>query len=118
VTQLTQAASVAQSNYDQAASHLTDAGVGLSSVADSGVLRVFDSPRTTGLPVSRKKKLIFGGVAGLFAGAMVSLFILLFLVVGDRAVHGTGDLEDLLGMQVVGTIDQFKTKIRSGKSGS
>jgi hypothetical protein len=118
VTQLTQALSVAQSNYDAATSHLTDAGVGLSSVADSGVLRVFDSPRTTGLPAGRKKKLIFGGIAGLFAGAMVSLFILLFLVVGDRAVHGTGDLEDLLGMQVVGTIDQFKTKIRAGKSDS
>src|SRR5947207_2790250 len=55
VTQLTQAVSVAQSNYDQAAAHLTDAGVGLSSVAESGVLRIFDSPRTTGLPVSRKK---------------------------------------------------------------
>jgi uncharacterized protein involved in exopolysaccharide biosynthesis len=118
VTQLTQAVSVAQSNYDQAASHLTDAGVGLSTVADSGVLRVFDAPRTTGLPASRKKKLIFGAVAGLFAGAMVSLFTLLFLVVGDRAVHGTGDVEDLLGMQVVGTIDQFKTKIRPGKSAS
>ena len=118
VAQLTQAVSVAQSNYDQATSHLTGAGVGLSSVADSGVLRVFDSPRTTGLPVSRKKKLVFGGVAGIFAGALVSLFTLLFLVVGDRAVHGTGDVEDLLGMQVVGTIDQFKTKIHSGKSAS
>jgi hypothetical protein len=118
VTQLTQALSVAQTNYDAATSHLTDAGVGLSSVADSGVLRVFDSPRTTGLPAGRKKKLIFGGVAGLFAGAMVSLFILIFLVVGDRAVHGTGDLEDLLGLQVVGTIDQFQTKIRAGKSDS
>jgi uncharacterized protein involved in exopolysaccharide biosynthesis len=118
VTQLTQAVSVAQSNYDLAASHLTDAGVGLSTVADSGVLRIFDAPRTTGLPVSRKKKLVFGGVAGIFAGALVSLFTLLFLVVGDRAVHGTGDVEDLLGMQVVGTIDQFKTKIRPGKSAS
>ena len=118
VTQLTQAVSVAQSNYVQAASHLTEAGVGLSSVAESGVLRILDSPRTTGLSVSRKKKLIFGGVAGLFAGAMVSLFILLFLVIGDRAVHGTGDLEDLLGMQVVGTIDQFKTKVHAGKSDS
>ena len=109
---------MAQSNYDQAASHLTGAGVGLSSVADSGVLRIFDAPRTTGLAVSRKKKLVFGGVAGLFAGAMVSLFALLFLVMGDRAVHGTGDVEDLLGMQVVGTIDQFRTKIRSGKGAS
>lgn len=118
VTQLTQAVSVAQSNYDQAASHLTDAGVGLSTVADSGVLHVFDTPRTTGLPVSRKKKLIFGGVAGLFAGMMVSLFILIFLVVGDRSVHGTGDLEDLLGMQVVGSIDQFTTKIRAGTTDS
>jgi capsular polysaccharide biosynthesis protein len=87
-------------------------------VAESGVLRVLDSPRTTGLPVSRKKKIIFGGVAGFFAGAMVSLITLLFLVVGDRAVHGTGDVEDLLGMQVVGTIDQFKTKIHPGKSAS
>jgi len=118
VTQLTQALSVAQTNYDAATSNLTDAGIGLSSVTDSGVLRIFDAPRTTGLPVGRKKKIIFGGVAGLFAGAMVGLFILIFLVVGDRSVHGTGDLEDLLGMQVVGTIDQFTTKIRAGKSDS
>jgi hypothetical protein len=118
LTHLTQAISDAQSNYDQAANHVTSAGVGLSSVADSGVLRIFDAPRTTGLPVSHKKKVIFGGVLGIFAGMMVSLFTLLFLVVGDRSVRGTGDIEDLLGMQVVGTIDQFKTKIRRGKSAS
>jgi uncharacterized protein involved in exopolysaccharide biosynthesis len=115
---LTQAVSDAQSNYDQAASHVTSAGVGLPSVANSGVLRIFDAPRTTGLPVSHKKKVIFGGVLGVFAGMMVSLITLLFLVVGDRSVHGTGDVEDLLGMQVVGTVDQFKTKIGRGKSAS
>src|SRR4030088_377414 len=118
LTHLTQAVTDAQSNYDQAASRITSAGVGLSNVADSGVLRIFDSPRTTGLPVSHKKKVIFGGVLGIFAGLMVSLFTLLFLVMGDRSVRGTGDVEDLLGMQVVGTIDQFKTKIRRGKSAS
>jgi uncharacterized protein involved in exopolysaccharide biosynthesis len=118
LTHLTQAVSDAQSVYDQAANRVTSAGVGLSNVADSGVLRIFDAPRTTGLPVSHKKKVIFGAVLGIFAGLMVSLCTLLFLVVGDRSVRGTGDVEDVLGMQVIGTIDQFKTKIRRGKSAS
>ena len=50
--------------------------------------------------------------------ALATLCTLLFLVVGDRSVRGTGDVEDVLGMQVIGTIDQFKTKIRRGKSAS
>jgi len=112
ITQFSQAVNAAQSNYDQASSHLSEAGLGLSSVTESGVLSVYDAPRTTGLPISRKKKIVFAGVAGLFAGAMVSLILLLFLVMGDRSVHGPGEIEDLLGMEVVGTIDEFKTKPR------
>lgn len=115
VTQLTQAVSVAQTNYDQASGLLTNAGVSLASVGDSGVVKVLDTPSTNGLPVSRKKKIILGLVAGIVAGAMVSLFFLLVLVAGDRSVHGAGEIEDLLGMQVVGTVEQFKTKVRAGK---
>ena len=113
-SQITQQVSAAQSNYDQAKANAATAGLGLSSVSDSGVLRIFDKPTASPNPVSRKKKVIFAGVAGVFAGVTVSFVTLLLLVLGDQSVHGAGDVEGLLGMQVVGTIEQFRSKRRRG----
>lgn len=114
VAQLKQAVTAAQDNFDKASSNSATAGIGASNLADSGVLRIFDPPRA-GSQVSHKKKLIFSGVTGLFGGATVSTVCLLFLVLTDRSVQGSTEIEDLLGMQVVGTIDEFRTKVRPWK---
>lgn len=114
--QLTRAVATAQANYDSAKGSSANASLGLFNVSDSGVLRVFDPPTAASKAVSRKKKLVISGVAGLAVGALVSFVMLMFMVVGDRSVSDVREIEQTLGLQVVGTIEQFRTRRRRGKA--
>jgi len=115
LAQLVQSVTSAQNSVNQAQANQQGASLGLTSLTDAGALRVYDAPRLSSVPVSRRKAIIFVGAGSVLAGGMVSLFALLYLVVSDTSVRGTADLEEMLGLEVVGTIDQFKTK-RRGRS--
>lgn len=112
VAQLTQQLSIAQANYDKANGNVTMAEAGLSTTSDSGAVRVLDEPDASATPIARRKNLAFAGAAGLFAGGMISFLTLLILVLGDRSVHSAADVETLLRMPVVGTIEEVRSKGR------
>ncbi|HMC09184.1 MAG TPA: hypothetical protein VKL22_07680 [Actinomycetota bacterium] len=109
-TQLAAAVAVAQQRYDDAAANRTRAGLSLTTAPEAGGLRVIDQPTVPQFPKSRKKQLIFGGVGALLAGGMISLLALLFLVASDKTVRDVADIEEELGLNVVGTIGQFRTR--------
>jgi uncharacterized protein involved in exopolysaccharide biosynthesis len=117
VAELTQAVAAAQKTYSDATASYTSAGLGLTNLADAGVLRVIDQPREPTSPLSHKKQLIFAGVGGLFAGGAISLLAIIMLVVSDDSVRGAADIEDALQLQVVGAIGQVKMK-RHGRGAS
>jgi capsular polysaccharide biosynthesis protein len=112
ITQLVQGITAAQNSLNQAKASQQSATLGLTSLSDAGAIRLYDAPRVSPTPLSRRKVIIFAGVGSVLAGAMVSLFALLYLVVTDTSVRGTADLEEALGLEVVGKIDQFKTRHR------
>lgn len=118
VAQLTQQLSTAQANYEKAKSNVAMAEAGLSAAGDSDAVRVFDEPDASEAPIGRRKKLVFAGAAGGFAGMMVSFVTLLLLVVGDRSVHGAADVESMLRMPVVGTIEELRHKRPRRKAAS
>jgi uncharacterized protein involved in exopolysaccharide biosynthesis len=100
----------AQQHYNDASSNLSTAQQGLGTANDSTELRIVDAPVTPTAPESHKKQLLFAGVAGLFAGAVVSLLALVFLVATDTSVRTVHDLEDELAPRVIGTIPLLKTE--------
>ena len=75
---------------------------------------MIDQPTVPQFPKSRKKQLVFGGVGALLAGGMISLLALLFLVASDKTVRDVADIEEELGLNVVGTIGQFRTRRGDG----
>ncbi|HET7486291.1 MAG TPA: hypothetical protein VFJ85_00070 [Acidimicrobiales bacterium] len=113
-SQLSQDVSSAKAQYEEATLNASTARLGLTNVSDSGLLRIYDEARAADAPVSRKKQIVFGGVAGLFGGAMVSFMALLLLVLADQSVRGAGDIESIPGMEVVGTVEQFRMRRRRG----
>lgn len=112
LAQVTQQVSTAQANYEKAKANVAAAEAGLSITSDSGAVRVLDEPDASTTPMARRKKLVLAGVAGAFAGAMVSFVALLIMVLGDRAVHTPSDVERILRMPVVGAIEELPAKPR------
>jgi len=77
---------------------------------------VLDPPNQA-FPQARKKVVIFSAAGGLIAGLSISVLTLLLLVTRDRAVRDEGDLQQALGLRVVGTIGQFSTRRRLAFAG-
>ena len=61
---------------------------------------------------ARKKKIIYGGVGGLFAGAVISILLLSWLVSKETAPWDADDVEDDLGLTVVGSIEEIPSRRR------
>ncbi len=64
------------------------------------------------IALSHKKKVIFTGIAGLFAGLLVSALVLAALAASDRAARRPEDIEGQLGLEVVATVGDFPNSER------
>jgi hypothetical protein len=106
VTQLSGNVAQAQTLYGSAVSNLNSSELGMSSVADSSQLHVIDQP-VAATAQGRKKKLVYAGMGGLFAGAVIAILLLSWLVSKDTAPWSAEDLEDELGLTVVGSIEEL-----------
>jgi capsular polysaccharide biosynthesis protein len=82
-----------------------------ASIGDRSLVYVRDEA-TTASRLSRLKTLAFGAVGGTLAGVTVSLFTLVLLMARDRSVRNEEELESLLGLTVVGTIEDFGQRPR------
>jgi capsular polysaccharide biosynthesis protein len=116
-TSLVGALALAQQNYSEAAKAY-NASTAAYTQANTAALEVLDQPNQA-FPQGRKKIVIFCAVGGLLAGLSISVVALLLLVTRDRAVRDEADLQQALGLRVVGTIDEFSKRRRlafAGKS--
>jgi uncharacterized protein involved in exopolysaccharide biosynthesis len=114
VTQLSGNVATAQQAYGTAIGNLNASQQGLSTVADSSQLHVIDQPAVV-TSQSRKKKIVYGGVGGLFAGALISILLLSWLVSRETAPWDADDVEDDLGLTVVGSIEQIPAVRRQNR---
>jgi len=73
LTTLTEAATVASTQLSDATSKWNQGNVDLAHVEDANSYRVIDAPRAPAGPVGGKKRALLAVLAGLFAGALVSL---------------------------------------------
>jgi uncharacterized protein involved in exopolysaccharide biosynthesis len=105
--QLAGTVGVAQQQYSQAQDNYSKASLALSHASDSSQLRVIDKPVAPSAPASSKKKIVFAGIGGLVAGSVISLLILMVLVATDTSARDEGDIENQLGLDVVGSVKQF-----------
>jgi uncharacterized protein involved in exopolysaccharide biosynthesis len=115
VTQLSGDVASAQTAYGTAVANLDSSQQSLSSAADSSQLHVIDEPTGT-FAQGRKKKIVYGGIGGLFAGGVISILLLSWLVSRDTSPWDAEDLEDELGLTVVGSIDEVPAKRREGRA--
>jgi uncharacterized protein involved in exopolysaccharide biosynthesis len=117
-TQLESNVVAAQDAYSKAQASVNDAELALSVGTSPSSLRVIDEPTPPALPQSRRMAIIFGGVGGLVAGGLVTLLLLLFFVSTDATARSSSDLEDGLGVRVVGSIEQLRGMRRLRKQAS
>jgi capsular polysaccharide biosynthesis protein len=96
---------------------LNSSELGLSSVADSSQLHVIDQP-TAATAQGSKKKLAYAGMGGLFAGLVIAILLLSWLVSKDTAPWSAEDLEDELGLTVVGSIEELPPPRRKERGAS
>jgi uncharacterized protein involved in exopolysaccharide biosynthesis len=117
VTQLSGNVATAQQAYGAAVGNLNASQQGLASATDSSQLHVIDQPGVV-TAQGRKKKIIYGGIGGLFAGAVISILLLSWLVSRETAPWDAEDLEDELGLTVVGSIEQLPSPRRQNRGAS
>ena len=77
-----------------------------AAIGNEGVLYVRDAPDSA-VRQSRLKTLILGAGGGLFAGLTVAAITLVVLMARQRSVTTESELEALLGLNVIGTIDEY-----------
>jgi capsular polysaccharide biosynthesis protein len=114
-TALVGALALAQGNYSEAAKAYNESTATYKQ-ANTAALEVLDQPNQA-FPQSRKKVVIFSAAGGLIAGLSISILALLLLVTKDRAVREEGDLQQALGLRVVGTIGEFSKRRRLAFAG-
>jgi len=108
VTQLSGNVASAEQLYGTAVADYNSSELALSSVNDSSQLHVIDQPAVARLQ-SDKRKIAYGGIGGLFAGLVISLLLLSWLVANDNSPRDAEDVEDELGLTVVGSMEQLSS---------
>jgi uncharacterized protein involved in exopolysaccharide biosynthesis len=108
VTQLSGNVATAEQLYGSAVANYNSSELALSSVNDSSQLHVIDQPAVARLQ-SDKKKIAYGGIGALLAGLVISLLLLSWLVANDSSPRDAEDVEDELGLTVVGSIEQLSS---------
>jgi uncharacterized protein involved in exopolysaccharide biosynthesis len=111
LSQLTGAVTQAQQQYSDASAQLAKSSAALAQVDDDSVLRVVDKADRS-VPQARRKGLIFAGAGGLLGGSAISLCLLMLLTAADRSVRRSVDLEQSLGLNVVGITGEFSRRSR------
>jgi hypothetical protein len=104
---LTQQAFQAQETYTTDQDTLEQAQITLQNVATPTAFHVIDAP-TAPFRLSNKKHMIFTVVAGLAAGVIISILALSALTARDKTARVPEDIEAILGMSVVGTIEEAR----------
>lgn len=118
-TQLAQAAAVAQQQFNTMQDNLNQASINVTRVADTNVLHIIDAPSVPDAPLGGKKRIVLVGVGAGFAGAIISMLVLIWLTASDSSLRRGEDVERLLGVGVVGVIQPFAASRRKAKpSGS
>jgi uncharacterized protein involved in exopolysaccharide biosynthesis len=107
--QLTQAAFQAQETSTTNQNTLDQAQITLQDAAAPTAFHVIDPP-SAAFRLSSKKHMIFTVVAGLAAGLVVSILALSALTALDKTARVPDDVETMLGMTVVGTVDETRRK--------
>ena len=99
-------ANTAQADVTNAESSYAQALLGLKHVGIDATFHVIDKPLA---PVAqgRMKKILFTGAAGLLGGLLVSVLVLAALAAADHTARRPEDIEDSLGLEVVGSISEF-----------
>jgi uncharacterized protein involved in exopolysaccharide biosynthesis len=110
LTQLANNVALAQDQYNAAVDSYSKAGLDLSHISDTVQLSVIDQPILPTVPQSRKKRIVLGGLGGLLAGAVISFLTMLVLVGTDRSARRETEIEDALGLRVVGAVKQFSAR--------
>ena len=101
--QLAQNAAQAQEQYTALKASYDQANIALQNVTTSTMFHLIDQPSVP-FAVSNKKHVVFTVVAGLAAGIAISLLALSALTALDGTVRLPEDIEDTLGMDVVGVL--------------
>ncbi len=105
-TQLSGAVATAEQAYGTAQANYNESVLALSHASSSGSTHVIDQPLKA-FAQSSKKKFVTAGIGGLFAGAVISLLLLSWLVSKDTSPRDAEDVEDELGLNVVASINQM-----------
>ena len=109
LNQLTQVAFQDQNTYTTNQSALEQAQITLQNVATPSAFHVIDAPSAP-FRLSSKKHMIFTVVAGLAAGIVISILALSTLTARDKTARVPEDIETMLGMNVVGTIEETRRR--------
>jgi hypothetical protein len=107
--QFTQVALQDQNTYATNQTALEQAQIALQDVATPTAFHVVDAPSTP-FRLSSKKHMIFTIVAGLAAGIIISVLALSALIARDKTARMPDDIETMLGMNVVGTIEESRRR--------
>jgi len=117
VTQLSGNVATAEQGYGSAVASYNGSELGLSSAKDTSQLHVIDQPANA-FAQAHKKAIVYAGVGGLFAGGVISILLLSLLVNNDTSPWDAEDLENELGLTVVGSIEQLPSSRRKDRSAS
>jgi uncharacterized protein involved in exopolysaccharide biosynthesis len=117
VTQLSGNVATAEQLYGSAVANYNSSELALSSVNDSSQLHVIDQPAVA-LLQGDKKKIAYAGIGGLFAGLVISVLLLSWLVANDTSPRDAEDVEDELGLTVVGSIEQLSSLRQADRGAS
>lgn len=109
LNQLTQAAFQAQDAYIANQNTLQQAQMTLGNVATPTAFHVIDTPSTP-FRLSAKKHMIFDIVAGLAAGLVISILAISSLTALDKTARAPEDIESILGLNVVGNIEEARRR--------
>jgi uncharacterized protein involved in exopolysaccharide biosynthesis len=103
---------LARQDYENMLQKLDQARLDLAALTQpgAGAFRVIDEPNVPLRPLSLMKKFIFAAGAGTAAGLAVSLLGLLLLTLADTSLRRPQEIEELLGLRLVGTIPKLGAK--------
>ena len=98
------AVQAAQSNYNSA--------VAAQETAAKAEFISVNSPASDAVKVASKKTLIFAAGGGIIGGLLLTVAVLCLLVSADGSVRRESDVEDILSLPVIGSIDSYPRRAR------
>ena len=87
----------------------------LEGTASAAALVTPYGPTSPAVSVASKKALIFAAGGGILAGILLMVTVLCVLVSSDRSVRRQTDIEDLLALPVIGSIDTIPKRRMLGR---